>query len=79
MIRLTELPNSKEGVVVDLDAGLGLKRRLYAMDIIPGKKIKKKLGFEKGPIVVQVDDATYSLGYGVASKIIVDYDEKLDE
>ena len=77
-INLREMIPGIEGTVVDINAGPVLKRKLYSMNIRPGKKIKKISDFWGTPIVIKVDDCVYALGRGITNKIIVGYNE-IDE
>ena len=48
-----------------------MKNRLAKMGIIEGSYIKVSNAHHGGPVVVQLQDAQYGIGIGVASKIDV--------
>ena len=49
--------------------------RLDALGIRPGKRITKVGSmFMRGPVTVQVDRAQVAVGFGMASRIIVELD-----
>lgn len=76
LYRLTDLYPGEEGEIEYLDGGRGLREKLYSMNIRPGKKIRVESSFPfRGPVTVEVDRSTYSLGRGIADKIIIDYYE----
>lgn len=59
--------------VIGIEGGVGLRTRLNNLGIYPGVILKKltKSG-TRGPIVVKVGGSQVALGYGMASKIIVE-------
>ena len=49
--------------------------RLSALGIRPGKRITKVSSmFMRGPVTIQIDNAQVGIGFGMASKIIVELD-----
>lgn len=74
------MSSGEEGKIEYLDAGRGLAGRLYPMGIVQGNKVKMKLSQPfHGPCVVEVNDTTYSIGRGIANKIMVEYYENDEE
>ena len=73
-IILAELPEGKEAVIVDINAGRNLKRRLYELGILPGTKIKKISGRGRGPSIIEYKNSRFALGYGMSRKIEVQYE-----
>ena len=72
VIPLSRLASGQSGQVVDFGGGWGVKRRVQAMGIRPGKRITKISGmFMRGPVVVKVDNAQVAVGWGMAQKIMV--------
>ena len=60
-------------MVVDIQAGFGLIRRLDALGIRPGKALVKTSGsYMRGPVTVRLGNAQIALGFGMASKVILD-------
>jgi len=69
-VALDELGEGRRGVIVDIVAGRGLRRRLLEMGFTPGTVVEVLLS-NRGPILVYVRGAVVALGRGVARKIIV--------
>jgi Fe2+ transport system protein FeoA len=71
-ISLASLFEGECGVVVNSFGGFGLVRRLAAMGLTPGTKVKllRKCPF-RGPVEIEVRGVALALGYGVASKVFV--------
>ncbi len=61
----------KEVKVSRLIGGEGMKRRLMDMAIYPGVKVKLLSSFGRGRVVVQVGEARFALGRGIAYRIMV--------
>jgi ferrous iron transport protein A len=73
LIPLTSLPQGELATVWEFVGGREMVRRLEAMGVRKGKHIKKISGqLMRGPITVQVEHTKISIGYGMASKIMVD-------
>lgn len=69
---LTQLPPGATGRVVSILArGRGQIRRLLEIGIVPGA-IVRVIFNSVGPIVIEVNGARFSLGRGLASRIIVE-------
>ena len=79
--RLVELRQGEEGVVVEIQGGIGLYRRLDAMGVTEGAKLRKiSNAFLQGPVTVQVGSARVALGFGMSQRVILEVDqEALDE
>ncbi|KPJ61468.1 MAG: hypothetical protein AMJ46_01935 [Latescibacteria bacterium DG_63] len=74
-IRLTEMKKQEKGVVVAIVGGGGMTRRLEALGIRPGKRIQKSSeSFMRGPVTVRVENAQVAIGFGMASRILVELD-----
>ncbi|NPA04874.1 MAG: ferrous iron transport protein A [Crenarchaeota archaeon] len=67
---LEELGVGNRGLIIDIRAGHGLRRRLLEMGFTPGTVVEVLLS-NRGPILVLVRGAVIALGRGVARKIIV--------
>lgn len=73
IVDLTQIQTGKSGVIVDLQGGHGLVRKLQNIGIRPGKKITKiSSHFWRGPQTIQVDNVKTAIGYGMAKKIFVE-------
>jgi len=70
---LTEMKIGDSGIVKELQGGMGFTERIRGMGIYPGKKIKKTgAHFWRGPVTVVVDSFQVAIGYGMASRVIVE-------
>jgi ferrous iron transport protein A len=69
---LARMRAGQSGIVVQLQGGHGLVDRLSALGIIPGKRVTKiSSTFMRGPVTVEIDRARLAIGFGMASKILV--------
>ena len=65
------------GVIVEVQGGRGLVKRLEDLGLRKGKKITKLSSqILRGPQVVKIDNIQIALGRGVSSKILVKLGEK---
>ncbi len=75
LVTLALMPTGRSGTVVQVQGGHGLVNRLDVLGIRPGKRIAKVGSmFMRGPITIQVDRAQVAIGFGMASKIVVELD-----
>jgi ferrous iron transport protein A len=73
---LSELRAGESGKIARIDGGYGMVRRLAALDIRPGQKIKKlNSSFIRGPVTIEVNRAQIAIGFGMANRIIVEVDD----
>ncbi|HZK24806.1 MAG TPA: FeoA family protein [Oscillospiraceae bacterium] len=74
---LSALKKEETGVVVFVQGGESMRRRLEALGIRLGAKIKKKSKlFGLGPVIVSVGNAEIAVGYGMVTRIFVEVDRK---
>jgi len=72
---LARMQSGQSGIVVQIQGGHGLINRLSVLGIRPGKRVTKVSAmFMRGPVTVQVDRAQIAIGFGMASRIIVELD-----
>lgn len=70
---LVRMQAGQSGKVVEIQGGYGMVNRLSALGIRPGKRITKiSAMLMRGPVTVQVDRAQVAVGFGMASRIIVE-------
>ena len=70
---LNRMEAGKSGIVVQIQGGHGLIRRLSALGIRPGQRITKVSSmFMRGPVTIQVGNAQVAIGFGMANRIIVE-------
>ncbi|MFW6282172.1 MAG: FeoA family protein [bacterium] len=78
MARLTlnQLNKGENGEVINFNGGQGLVNKLNALGVRIGKEITKiSNSFIGGPVTVQIDNAKIAIGYGMATKIIVEVNQ----
>ena len=72
-VSLAELGDGVAGVVVQIAGGRGAASRLDAMGVRPGVHITKMNGLgAKGPVTMRIGHSRIAVGYGMASKVIVE-------
>ena len=73
IVDLTKMKAGTSGTVVSLEGGGGFILRLQNLGIRPGKRITKvSAHFWRGPVTVQVAGARFALGFGMASRVMVE-------
>ena len=61
------------GIVVQINAGHGMVRRLEVMGVRLGVKITKRSAqLLRGPVTVQVGRTELALGFGIAQRVMVE-------
>ncbi len=72
-IALNRMQTGQSGTVIQIEGGRGLINRLDALGIRPGKRITKISSMlMRGPVTIQIDRAQVAIGFGIASRIIVE-------
>ena len=72
-IRLTNMKSGQSGVLVEFLGGHGMISRLDALGLRLCKRVRKVSSMlMRGPVVVEMDGFQIAIGYGVASRIIVE-------
>ena len=72
-LKLTQLKSGQKGMIMQIQGGVGLIRRLEGLGIRPGKKITKiSAQFWRGPQIVSVDNSQVAIGFGMAGRILVE-------
>ena len=73
VLNLIQLKSGQKGIVINVQGGVGLIRRLGSMGIRPGKKITK-IGaqFWRGPQIVKADNTQVAIGFGIARRILIE-------
>jgi ferrous iron transport protein A len=73
---LTQLEEGESGVVMDIQGGYGLTRRLESLGIRVGKKVTKVSSqLMRGPVTVRMDNSEVAIGFGMARKILVEIEK----
>jgi ferrous iron transport protein A len=69
---LAQMRSGQSGVVIQIQGGHGVVRRLNALGIVPGKRVTKISSMlMRGPVTVEVDRVRIAIGFGMVGKIIV--------
>jgi len=72
-LTLVQMRAGESGRVVEITAGEGMSRRLSALGIRPGLKVTKVGSMlMRGPVTVRVGSTQLAIGYGMASRIVVE-------
>ncbi len=75
ILPLSRMEAGQSGTVVEITGGHGLVRRLEALGIRTGKKVTKISSMLfRGPVMVKVDSSQVAIGFGMASRVIVEVD-----
>ena len=70
---LADMRSGQSGVLVEMRGGHGMIRRLDALGLRLCKRVRKVSSMlMRGPMVVEVDGFQVAVGYGMASRIIVE-------
>jgi len=76
ILDLTQLKPGQKGIVIQIQGGAGLIRRLQTMGIRPGKNIIKiSAQIFRGPQIVKVDNLQVAIGFGMARRVLVEVEE----
>lgn len=70
-VPLSSLRARERGRVVSVSGGWGSARRLMEMGMLPGEVVEV-ISNSLGPVVIRVKGATFALGRGLASKVLVE-------
>jgi len=72
-LSLAAMRSGQKGRIVAINGGYGLARKLDALGIRVGKEITKKSEqWMRGPVLLQQDNTQLALGFGMASKVLVE-------
>ncbi|MCM8801096.1 MAG: ferrous iron transport protein A [Candidatus Omnitrophica bacterium] len=72
-LSLVQMQANQRGKIVEIHGGQGLINRMMSMGIYKGKEITKLSQFAlRGPVAIKVNRTVLALGYGMASKIILE-------
>lgn len=72
-VTLRQIRNGQSSIVIQIQGGHGLISRLNALGIRPGQRITKVSStLMQGPVTIRVGNAQVAIGFGMASKIIVE-------
>ncbi|MCL7389184.1 MAG: ferrous iron transport protein A [Thaumarchaeota archaeon] len=70
---LSNIDEGKTVKIVKIVGGRGLIKRLYEIGLLPGAEIQVLRNSKHGPVIIRNNvSGTFSLGFGVAKKIMVE-------
>jgi len=70
---LTRMQAGQRGRIIRISGGYGIVRRLDALGIRAGKEITKvSAQWMRGPVLVQQGNTQVALGFGMASRVLVE-------
>ena len=73
IVSLAEMAPGQTGMVVSLEGGHGMMRRLAAMGLHRGAAVIKTSSQPlRGPISVQVGNTEVAMGFGLARRVMVE-------
>lgn len=73
IVNLVQMKQGETGVILKMQGGHGMAERVQNMGIRIGKKVKKGTSqFFRGPQTVIVDNFEVAIGYGMATRILVE-------
>jgi len=76
-VTLAQMRAGQRGKIVGIDGGYGLACKLDALGIRVGKEITKiSAQWMRGPVLLQQDNTQAALGFGMASKVLVELNER---
>ena len=72
IIPLSAIKSGQEGEVIQIIGGAGVARKLDALGVRSGKKLRRiSSASARGPIVFEIDKTQIAVGQGIAQKILV--------
>jgi len=76
-VSLIKLKGNQKGKITDISGGGALQHKLMSLGIYKGREITKLSHFAlRGPVAVKVGRSVIALGYSMASKIILESNDK---
>lgn len=71
-MNLAELRAGQTAEILALSGGMGMRRKLEAMGVRPGKTVRKLSSqFMAGPVTILVDGRQVAMGRGIARRVEV--------
>jgi len=72
-VTLAQMQTGQRGKIVEIDGGYGLARKLDALGIRVGKEVTKiSAQWMRGPVLLRQGNTQTALGFGMASKVLVE-------
>jgi len=77
IVSLVQMRPGQKGKIVEINGGYGLTQKLDTLGIGAGKEITKVSGqLMRGPVLLQHNNTQAAVGFGMASRIIVEVHRK---
>ena len=74
-ISLAQMQSDQKGKIVEINGGYGLTSKLEALGIRTGEEITKvSEQLMRGPVLLQHNHTQAAIGFGMASRILVEVD-----
>ena len=72
-VSLTQMQTGQKGKIVEISGGYGLACKLDALGIRVGKEVTKvSAQLMRGPVLLRQDNTQAALGFGMASRVLVE-------
>ena len=72
-LSLVQMRPGQKGRIVEINGGYGMARKLEALGIRTGKEITKiSEQLMRGPVLLQQDQTQAAMGFGMASRVLVE-------
>jgi len=76
-VSLVQMRAGQRGKIVEINGGYGLARKLEALGIRVGKEVTKiSAQLMRGPVLLQQGNTQAAVGFGMASKVLVELSGK---
>jgi len=70
-MNLSDVPNGKKGLILEIETGKRLFNRLVSMGINQGHEFTVVRNNRNGPVVIDIDGSRFAIGRGMSEKILV--------
>ena len=71
VVHLSELRTNDMCIVHDILGGVGFRKKLFDMGILPGVTLKVVQGSRFSPFVIKAGDTKIMMGWGMLNRILV--------
>ncbi len=75
-VSLVKMKSGQSGIISSIQGGPGFNTKLNQIGLREGKRIKKISSvFKRGPVAINVDNFQVAVGYGKATRIVVEVED----
>ena len=79
-VSLAQMRSGQSGKIVEINAGVGLAKKLEALGVRTGREIKKiSEQLMRGPVLFQHNNTQAAMGFGIASNVLVEVDGQVEK